>query len=413
MNKNMKQTLTTLLMVVLLGSFLTGCGKPASSTPNRPTKSYAPQQQTPYITDSNKTGTKQQPNHAEPVPESTTPKVDSATASAQPSEKPSTPAEQAPAKALGSVEAVKELRGLMGSWTKAGGCPGKYQVWVEKAEIPCGLVWEYLPAKGTAPDDRLENLYQAHVDACDWSLVFDVEFYKEAFPMLALQYDYDDGLLAQHFQTVGVHEGRQGSENFNVSAYMANCDESVREAFGSSYECYYFYYMLNQGTEKSVGARNDGSHPAWTAVQLSRYQKAELDEVNRYREEAGVGPVSADPELMALASWRAWHDVSTGTEAHDWMTQNRKVLNGYMEQMDIFEYAENTTKVKDARDNRYQAFLQAAVYYKESQSHYEAMVDPQYASFGCSDLYFSDANTMLAQFDLFADRPSTSPCLDK
>lgn len=412
MNKNMKQTLTTLLTVVLLGSFLTGCGKPASSTPNRPAKSYAPQQ-TLYITDSNKTGTKQQPNHTEPVPESTTPKVDSATMSAQPSEKPSALAEQAPAKRFGSIEAIKELRTLVGSWTDAGGCPGKYQVWLEQADIPCGLVWEYLPAEGAATDDRLENLYQAHVDVCDWSLVFDVEFYKKAFPMLALQYDYDDGLLTQHFQTVGVHEGRQGSESFNVSAYMANCDEFVRKAFGSSYECYYFYYMLNQDTQKSVDARNDGSHPAWMEVQLSKYQEDELDAVNEYREDAGVAPVAADPELMALASWRAWHDAGTGTKAHDWMTQNRTTLRGYMELMDVYEYAENTTKVGNARDNRYQAFCQAAFYYKNSQSHYEAMVDPQYLCFGCSDLYFSDEHTMLAQFDLFTDGPSVSPCLGK
>lgn len=53
------------------------------------------------------------------------------------------------------------------------------------------------------------------LNACDWSLVFDADYYKKAFPMLAVQYHQDNALLLEHFQTVGIHEGRQGSANFN------------------------------------------------------------------------------------------------------------------------------------------------------------------------------------------------------
>lgn len=37
--------------------------------------------------------------------------------------------------------------------------------------------------------------YDAFVSACDWSLVFDADFYAESFPLLAMQYHNDKKLL--------------------------------------------------------------------------------------------------------------------------------------------------------------------------------------------------------------------------
>lgn len=69
--------------------------------------------------------------------------------------------------------------------------------------------------------------YNSFVKACDWSLVFDADYYMEQFPMLAAQYHNNKALLLEHFQTVGIHEGRRGSANFNVGAYKANCDSKI------------------------------------------------------------------------------------------------------------------------------------------------------------------------------------------
>lgn len=117
---------------------------------------------------------------------------------------------------------------------------------------------------------RLNGLCQSYVDACNWSLVFDADYYKKAFPIPALQYDYDDALLLQHFQTVGVHQGRQGSEGFSVAAYKANCGSDIQETLGGDYECHYFYCMLNQASEKSVDAKNSGKYPMSEQVKANR-----------------------------------------------------------------------------------------------------------------------------------------------
>lgn len=87
--------------------------------------------------------------------------------------------------------------------------------------------------------------YDKYVEACNWNLVFDADYYMSEFPLLAMQYNYDKKLLLEHFQTVGIHEGRQGNKSFNVGAYKSNCASDLRNAFGNNYEGYYFYYMLN------------------------------------------------------------------------------------------------------------------------------------------------------------------------
>ena len=94
---------------------------------------------------------------------------------------------------------------------------------VENAHNPYDVEWDY------------GEKWQEYVDACDWSLVYDAKFYKKEFPMLAIQYNNDDELLFEHFRTVGVHEGRQGCESFNVDAYRRNCSKKVYDALKDQY----------------------------------------------------------------------------------------------------------------------------------------------------------------------------------
>lgn len=169
--------------------------------------------------------------------------------------------------------------------------------------------------------------------------------------------------------------------------------------------------MLNHGAEQSVSTENaDGRYPLWFTVEMSRYQKDEFDAVNKYRAEAGVEPVTADPELMALACWRAWHDAATRTKAHGWMEANGDVLDGYMEDMSVWHIAENTSKTLNAVDNRsYVRMGLVARRYYNSPRHYEAMVRENHLYFGCSELYYSAGHKMLTQFDVYTNEPSRSP----
>ena len=57
---------------------------------------------------------------------------------------------------------------------------------------------------------------QAGCQQCGYGInkhiLFHDGYLLESFPALALLYQYDEELLLEHFQTVGVHEGRQGNE---------------------------------------------------------------------------------------------------------------------------------------------------------------------------------------------------------
>ena len=66
------------------------------------------------------------------------------------------------------------------------------------SENPYDIVWDY------------GEEYERYVAACDWSLIWDYDFYVKTYPGLAALYHYDEALLLRHFQTVGIHEGRVG-----------------------------------------------------------------------------------------------------------------------------------------------------------------------------------------------------------
>lgn len=73
------------------------------------------------------------------------------------------------------------------------------------SENPYDIVWDY------------GEEYEKYIATCDWSLVWDYDFYVKTFPMLAELYHYDEELLLRHFQTVGIHEGRMGREDLCIS----------------------------------------------------------------------------------------------------------------------------------------------------------------------------------------------------
>lgn len=327
-----------------------------------------------------------------------------------------------------SAGANPDPAGIQGI-ARLGDLVGKYTMWLfetqkgqyifvdtEDSHNPYDLTWRYGPDTNRLKEvesPEWDALYRSYVDACDWSLVFDVEYYKKAFPMLAKLYHDNDALLLEHFQTQGVHEGRQASANFNVSAYMANCDGVLVDAFGENYECYYFYYMLNQNTQKSVSTKNsDSAYPRWLTLELSMQQSDEYKGVNNYRERAKAAPIEIDPEIVALANYRAWTDAEYNLYAHDWIADpaNDKEIYDILRNLSCDRLGENTVKWystdnKNGRD-------MFVVSYARSKDHYDAMVSTSYCYFGCSNPYWSDnpdnpfaedgGTGYVCQFDLFA-----------
>lgn len=295
----------------------------------------------------------------------------------------------------------------------------------ESAHNPYDLTWRYGPQvhslNDCLKDPEWDALYRSYVDACDWSLVFDADYYKNAFPMLAKLYHDDDALLLEHFQTQGVHEGRQASAGFNVAAYMENCGKDLAHAFGDNYECYYFYYMLNSGKEKSVDTANTkDQYPLWLTVELSHQQSMEHDCVNSYRRDDGVGPVEVHPELVALANYRAWYDAEHNLYGHDYCKDAGTVgdMNDCFCRVSLPTWSENTNKWYHTNlQGQYKGFYG---HYRLSESHNEAMTRETQRWSGYSNPYLSDnpGNTgrngdedtgYCAQFDIYSAIEPKSP----
>lgn len=428
MNK-MKRALAAMLATAAVMAGLCGCagnaGTAAEREPWHPPVSTASEGPAPAQTDGKDSArpTEEAPDHDadiqteapdhEAAAPSEEPAVDNAVAGLDPA----------------SVQGVARLGDLVGNYAMPAlyDVRGRYVfVDTESEHNPYDLTWRYGPAVSKLREmnrPEWDDLYESYVAACDWSLVFDAEYYKKAFPMLAKLYHEDDALLLEHFQTQGVHEGRQASKDFNVATYMANCGESLVEAFGENYECYYFYYMLNSDAQSEVDAENrGGAYPRWLTVELSLQQAYEYDSVNDYRKRAGAQPVEIDPETVALANYRAWNDAEYNLYAHDWTTDRAYAedVDDVLWRLSRDHFAENTVKWYHTSSAHHDMF---ATFYATSESHYAAMVDKKYAYFGCSNPYWSDnpdnpfaengSTGFVDQFDLFTEiRPKTPYELD-
>ena len=273
---------------------------------------------------------------------------------------------------------------------------------VDEGENPYDVTWDY------------GELYDAFVQEVDWDLLFDGDYYIRTFPGLAHLYHKDKALLLQHFQTVGIHEGRQGCESFNVAAYQKNCDAKLREAFGDNYECYYFYYAMNQKTQKEIVTT--GSEKKQLATKLTYMQQMELDKINEYRAEVGAAPLEYDAELSALACYRAYIDALEDWDAHDWLQadENQDEINRIIEMVGANLWGENTVhgypQTKDYALSQ-GGFTAWYINYRYSQSHYDAMIAEKYHYVGSANCYVSDykkenpehpkANAVYVQFDVF------------
>ncbi len=274
---------------------------------------------------------------------------------------------------------------------------------VDEGENPYDVTWDY------------GELYDAFVKEVDWDLLFDGDYYIQTFPGLAHLYHKDKALLLRHFQTVGIHEGRQGCKDFNVAAYQKNCDAKVRKAFGDNYECYYFYYAMNQKTQKAV--TTTGNEKKQLTTKLTYMQQMELDNINEYRAEVDVAPLEYDAELSALACYRSYIDALEDWDAHDWLQapENQDEINRMMINMiNAPLWGENTvhgyprTREYALTQGSYTAWY---INYRYSQDHYDAMVAEKYHYVGSSNCYVSDyekdnpdhpnAGAVYVQFDVF------------
>ena len=150
-------------------------------------------------------------------------------------------------------------------------------------------------------------------------MIFDIDYYKKTFPMLAIQYNNNDELLLKHFQTVGIHEGRQGSEQFNVAAYASNyIAEYGEDPFDMNYACYALYYMLNQDTEKDLNTITTSGGvavPVQSKIIVTAFQQDDIDCQNTFRNSVFAShTLKFDAETIAYANWQAYRNATGVTD---------------------------------------------------------------------------------------------------
>ncbi len=286
--------------------------------------------------------------------------------------------------AFNSIEAISEICGLEADVENDVDL-GYVNTWDE--HNPYDVVFEY------------NDLYDEYVDACDWSLVFDVDYYMETFPMLAMQYHYDEELLLEHFQTRGIQEGRQGSADFNVGAYVCNSEAISFDAFDKNFEGYYFYYMLNYETEKNVNTvtRNSGKPVKiqYKSV-LTAMQQMEFHEINEYRAEVGLEPYAWNDEVAAIACYRAYNNAVLDISGHDWMYEHEYLINEWCGYYGWECFSENTACSTGNTNGR--TFGPS---YASSEAHYNAMISTKYTDCGTSLVFNGRNKWNYDQFDCF------------
>lgn len=125
---------------------------------------------------------------------------------------------------------------------------------LECAEEAAQGVCEYLGAVYKAGDsvttDSTPSSPEKYISGgIDYSLVFDPVYYADKYADLKNAFGTNQSRLFSHFIIYGMKEGRQASENFNVTVYK-NRYEDLQKAFGSDLPSYYKHYILYGYREK-------------------------------------------------------------------------------------------------------------------------------------------------------------------
>lgn len=75
----------------------------------------------------------------------------------------------------------------------------------------------------------------------NYSLVYDFDYYINRYEDVFSQYRRDPEGAIEHFVTIGMKEGRQGIESFDIDVYSRYSD--LKRAFGNDWSSYYHHYM--------------------------------------------------------------------------------------------------------------------------------------------------------------------------
>lgn len=369
----MKKNIMSVIIAMALALSLTACAGSVADMPGNTVPAYVPvgiETAGPDDTAAADATAEPVSEEAEPVQESTGPDVvDAMPAVAE-------PVETAP---VARTEDEKLIDNILTACATQATVETDFSacvVDIRTADNPYDVYWDY------------GSLYRCMTYSSNpaWDYVFDVEYYKNAFPALALLYHNDDVLLKQHFITVGIHEGRQGNAIFNVKTFMDSCSSEIRNLFGDNYACYYLYWLYSTEVDRSADMSSHGNPQQMTAI-MTAVQKEEFDAINAERARLGHQLLEFDSELAAIANYRAWTNAYENWPAHEWAIQNNDALWDIIGLVHGDTLSENTTsRFRTVYNGWYRG-------YAVSKPHYEAMTNSRFNFTGNANVYACD-NTL-------------------
>ena len=215
-----------------------------------------------------------------------------------------------------------------------------------------------------------------YIDITYGDKLFNYDFYCEKYPSLAVLFDYDEDALKQHFYSVGMFEGRQAIETFNVDNYTTDNDD---------FATYYIKYVTSSDSSKSY------KRTSKDAMQIKLYDvgfdsyvaDTALDHKSPTFVEDLATPY-VQGELNALASDRIRFQLGhidayghtymrTFAYSKDTVLQvwNLTIFNG-------LDGGENATTTGIANINALPNLMNSMTYWRDCPKHYKAAISTSY-----------------------------------
>lgn len=119
------------------------------------------------------------------------------------------------------------------------------------ATTPSSSLSDMLAGSSTEENPSTEEVSESTEITETSNNIFDSVFYADAYPDLKSAYGYNNELLYNHFITVGMTEGRQGSANFNVMVYKEK-NPDLKKVFQDNLTEYYNHFVNGGYLENRV-----------------------------------------------------------------------------------------------------------------------------------------------------------------
>lgn len=224
-----------------------------------------------------------------------------------------------------------------------------------------------------------------YIDITYGDKLFDYDFYCEKYPSLAMLFEYDEEALKQHFYSVGMFEGRQAIDSFNVDNYTTDNDD-----FGT----YYIKYVTTSDSNNSY--KKSSSDKTQIRLYDVGFDSYVADVTPDHKSSTYVKDL-ASPYVQGELNAQACHRVRF--QLGDYTAQGHNALTAYKTHTNMlgvwglkfsgtpFDGAENAWTEHVTNVNSIPDLTDSMVGWRQCDSHYQAAISAEYIYIGQSHPY--------------------------